>query len=339
VRSAEPTATNRVWVRSERSELREIPLEGHMTFTEGDVPDLTGRIAVITGASSGLGLENARVLARRGAHVVLATRDPERTALATARIRRAVPDARLEHLPLDLADLTSVRGAAEALLAQHARIDVLVANAGVMGTPATTTADGFELQMGVNHLGHAALIARLLPLLAAAPRARVVIVTSAMARIGRLDIATLGALTTPHRPWLAYASSKLANLLYAQELARHVGAEGGTVVVATAHPGYAATDLQTRGPGLSGGPLGAMKSRALGGVTTLLAQSASQGALPQLRAATDPGVVNGSGWGPRYGMRGPAVAVDLPENARDEVLAAALFDRTEQLVGAAHLLG
>ncbi len=310
-----------------------------MPFTEDDVPDLTGRTAVVTGATSGLGLENARVLARRGAHVIMATRDPERTAIATARIRRAVPDASLEHLPLDLADLGSVRGAAEALLAQHARLDILIANAGVMGTPASTTVDGFELQMGVNHLGHAALIAQLLPLLAATPRPRVVIVTSAMARMGRIDVATLGAPTHPHRPWRAYAASKLANVLYAQELARHLGAGGGTAVVATAHPGYAATELQTRGPGLSGGTLGAVRTRVLGGATALLAQSASQGALPQLRAATDPEVANGSAWGPRSGMRGPAVPVGAPANALDEAQAAALFDRTEELVGVAHLLG
>jgi NAD(P)-dependent dehydrogenase (short-subunit alcohol dehydrogenase family) len=310
-----------------------------MSFTEADVPDLTGRVAVVTGASSGLGLENARSLARRGAHVVMATRDPDRTALATARILRAVPSASLEHLPLDLADLTSVRGAAEALLAQYDRIDILIANAGVMGTPALTTVDGFEMQMGVNHLGHAALIARVLPLIAAARRPRVVLVTSAVARAGHIDIATLGSLSTPHHPWRAYAASKLANLLYAQELARHLGAGGGRAVVASAHPGYAATDLQTRGPGLAGGARGVVKKRLLGGVTVLLAQPAASGALPQLRAATDPQVPNGSSWGPRLGMRGAAVQVDPPATALDEELAAALFDRTEELVGVAHLLG
>jgi NAD(P)-dependent dehydrogenase (short-subunit alcohol dehydrogenase family) len=309
-----------------------------MSYTEGDVPDLTGRIAVVTGASSGLGLENARVLARSGAHVILATRDPERTAIATARILRAVPSASLEHLPMDLADLGSVRGAAEALLAQHDRIDILIANAGVMGTPALTTVDGFELQMGVNHLGHAALIARVLPLLAAAPRPRIVLVTSAMARAARIDVATLGQLATPHRPWRAYAASKLANLLYAQELARHLAVGGGPAVVATAHPGFAATGLQTHGPGLSGDALGRLRTAVLGGATTLFAQSAAQGALPQLRAATDPEVVTGSAWGPRSGMRGAAVAVEPPPAALDEELAAALFDRTEQLVGVAHLL-
>jgi len=310
-----------------------------MSFTEADVPDLTGRVAVVTGASSGLGLENARSLARRGAHVVMATRDPDRTALATARILRAVPSASLEHLPLDLADLTSVRGAAEALLAQYDRIDIFIANAGVMGTPALTTVDGFEMQMGVNHLGHAALIARVLPLIAAARRPRVVLVTSAVARAGRIDIATLGSLSTPHHPWRAYAASKLANLLYAQELARHLGAGGGRAVVASAHPGYAATDLQTRGPGLSGGARGVVKKSLLGGVTVLLAQPAASGALPQLRAATDSQVPNGSSWGPRLGMRGAAVPVDPPLAALDEGLAAALFDRTEELVGVAHLLG
>jgi NAD(P)-dependent dehydrogenase (short-subunit alcohol dehydrogenase family) len=310
-----------------------------MSYSEADVPDLTGRIAVVTGASSGLGLENARALARRGAHVILATRDPDRTALAIARILRAVPEASLEHLPLDLADLDSVRGAAEALIAQHPRLDILIANAGVMGTPALTTVDGFELQMGVNHLGHAALIARVLPLLAVAPQPRIVLVTSAMAHMGEVDVATLGVLATPHRPWRAYAASKLANVLYAQELARHLEQGGVAAVVTTAHPGFAATGLQTRGPALSGGLRGTLKARVLGGATAVLGRSAADGALPQLRAATDPDVANGSTWGPRFGMRGPAVAVDPPEDALDEALAAALFDRTEQLVGAAHLLG
>ncbi len=309
-----------------------------MAFSEADVPDLRGRIAVVTGASSGLGLENARALARRGAHVVLATRDPDRTAVAITRIMRAVPDASLEHLPLDLADLASVRGAAEGLLAQHDHIDILIANAGVMGTPAMTTVDGFELQMGVNHLGHAALIARLLPLLVAASAPRVVLVTSAVARAGEVDVASLGALAVPHRPWRAYAASKLANLLYAQELSRHLGTIAPHVVVASAHPGYAATALQTRGPALSGGMLGAVKARALGAVTASIAQSAAQGALPQLRAATGSGVVNGSSWAPSGGMRGRPVEVTPPTRALDEGLAAALFDRSEELTGAAHLL-
>ncbi len=310
-----------------------------MVFTEEDVPDLTGRIAVVTGASSGLGLENARVLARRGAHVILATRDPERTAVATSRIQRAVPDASIEHLPLDLADLSSVSGAAAALALQHERIDVLIANAGVMGTPAHVTVDGFELQMGVNHLGHAALVAALLPMLAAAPRPRVVVVTSEVARVGHVDVPHLGMLATPHRPWRAYAASKLANLLYAFELSRRLERMGSQVVVATAHPGYAATDLQRRGPALAGGRAAQLRARALGAITDVVAQSASQGALPQLRAATDASVRSGSSWGPSGGMRGAAVEVVPPARARDEDLAAALFDRTEELTGLVHRFG
>jgi NAD(P)-dependent dehydrogenase (short-subunit alcohol dehydrogenase family) len=309
-----------------------------MPFTEDDVPDLTGRTAVVTGASGGLGLENARALARRGAHVILATRDPERTALATARILRAVPGASLEHLPLDLADLSSVRSAAAALAAQHDRLDILIANAGVMGTPALTTADGFELQMGVNHLGHAALTAALLPLLAASSAPRIVVVTSEMARLGRVDPAALGVLGTPHRPWRAYAASKLANLLYTLELARRLGRAGSPAVVTSAHPGYASTDLQTRGPGLSGGPVARVRARVLGGVTALVAQSAAKGALPQLRAVTAPGVVSGTSFGPSGGMRGHAVEVTPPPQARDELLAAALFDRTEELTQVGHAL-
>lgn len=307
-----------------------------VVFTEQDVPDLTGRIAVVTGASSGLGLENARALAQRGAHVILATRDPDRTAVATSRIQRAVPDASIEHLPLDLADLGSVSGAAAALGLQHERIDLVIANAGVMGTPAHETVDGFELQMGVNHLGHAALVAALLPMLTAAPRPRVVVVTSEVARAGHVDVAHLGMLATPHRPWRAYAASKLANLLYAFELSRRLERAGWHIVVATAHPGYAATDLQRRGPGLGGGRSAQFRARALGAITDVVAQSAAQGALPQLRAATAPDVVSGSSWGPSGGMRGAAVEVVAPARARNEQLAAALFDRTEELTGLVH---
>lgn len=307
-----------------------------MPFTEQDVADLSGRTFVVTGASSGLGLENARALARRHAHVVLATRDPERTAIATTRILRAVPEASLEHLPLDLADLASVRGAVAALAAQHDRIDGLIANAGVMGSPALTTVDGFELQMGVNHLGHAALIASLLPLLSAAPAPRVVIVTSELARFGAVDVDALGLLTQPHRTWRAYAASKLANLLYAAELARRVARTDERFIIATAHPGYAATELQTRGPGLAGGIAARARTRVLGTLTGLVAQPASSGALPQLRAATDPGVENGSSWGPAAGMRGAPVQVKPPVRARDELLAAALMARTEELTGVVH---
>ena len=310
-----------------------------MSFTEQDVPDLTGKVALVTGASGGLGLENARALARHGAHVILATRDPERTAVATARILRAVPSADLEHLPLDLADLSSVRGAVAALEAQHVCIDVVIANAGLMGTPARTTVDGFELQMGVNHLGHAGLVAGLLPLLMASASPRVVVVTSEVARVGRVEPATLGLLADPHRPWRAYAASKLANLLYAFELARRLERVGSPVVVATAHPGYAATELQTRGTALAGGRAARLRSRMLGGVTALVAQSAAQGALPQLRAATEPGVRNSSSYGPARGMRGAPVEVVPPPRALDEVLAGALFDRTEQLTGVGHGLG
>ena len=310
-----------------------------MPFTEQDVPDLTGRLALVTGASSGLGLENARALARRGARVILATRDPERTAVATTRILRAVPGADLERLPLDLADLASVRGAVAALEAQHARIDIVIANAGLMGTPARTTVDGFELQMGVNHLGHAALVAGLLPLLVAAPSPRVVVVTSEIARAGRVDPATLGRPSDPHRPWRAYAASKLANLLYAFELARRLERAGSSTVIATAHPGYAATELQTRGVALAGGRAAHLRARLLGVVTSLVAQSAAQGALPQLRAATEPGVRSGSSYGPARGMRGVPVEVVPPPRALDGSLASELFDRTEELTGVGHVLG
>ena len=309
-----------------------------MRFTEDDVPSLVGTTALVTGASSGLGLENARALARRGAHVILATRDPDRTAMAMTRIVRAVPQADLEHLPLDLADLSSIRQAVAAIHAQHPRLDIMLANAGVMGTPAMTTTDGFELQMGVNHLGHAALIAGLLPLLGRARAPRIVVVTSEMARLGRVDPMRLGEVVEPHRPWRAYAASKLANLLYAFALTRHLDRVAPHIVVATAHPGYAATDLQTRGPSMAGTRRARVRARMLGAVTAVVAQSAAQGALPQLRAATDPEVASGSAFGPAAGMRGAAIHVDPPARARDQELADALFRRTEALIGIEHAI-
>src|SRR5215213_5547988 len=182
-----------------------------MTWTEKDIPDLSGRTAVVTGANGGLGYQTALALAGAGAHVVVAARDPEKTAAATARIRERYPAASLEVVPLDLGDLSVVSTAANTVLAAHERIDLLVNNAGVMAMPQRTTADGFEQQLGVDHLGHWALTAHLLPALLRAPAARVVTVTSTARFMGRPLNPADPHMQRKYRAWGSYARAKMAN--------------------------------------------------------------------------------------------------------------------------------
>jgi NAD(P)-dependent dehydrogenase (short-subunit alcohol dehydrogenase family) len=296
-----------------------------------DIPDLTGRTAVVTGATSGLGTVTARELARHGAHVVLTARDAGRGAATVERLRAAVPGASVEVRALDLASLASVAAFADGLVADHPRLDVLVNNAGVMATPLRRTEDGFELQIATNHLGPFALTGRLLPALAAAPAARVVTVASLAHTWGTID---LDDLTHQHRRyvrWLAYGETKLANLLFAFELDRRLRAAGSTVASLAAHPGLARTRLGRSG----GGPLA--WAQALGVVLAKpVHQSARRGAEPQLRAATDPDLPGGAYIGPGGPgeARGPAVLVGCSAAARDEALARALWERSEELTGA-----
>ncbi|SDD41455.1 Short-chain dehydrogenase [Geodermatophilus telluris] len=275
-----------------------------MPWTERDVPDLTGRTAVVTGASGGLGLQTALALARAGAHVVLAARDPARTEAAEARIRLSTPAASLEVVPLDLGDLSSVAAAARRVRGRHERVDLLVNNAGVMALPRRTTVDGFEEQLGVNHLGHWALTALLLPALLGAPAARVVTVTStARHRARRLDPADVH-LERGYGPWSAYARSKMANLHFGLGLQQRFAAAGVAAASLLAHPGLTNTDLQA-GAVREGG------AGRLGPVFELLTArsgtSPFEGVRPQLRAATDPRARGGELYAPRYGSRGPAV--------------------------------
>jgi len=258
-------------------------------WTAADVPDQTGRTAVVTGANTGIGFEAAAVLAARGAAVVLACRNLDKAKEAAARITAATPGGIVEVQRLDLSALASVREAAEELRARYDRIDLLVNNAGVMWTPKGTTADGFELQFGTNHLGHFAFTGLLLDRLLPVAGSRVVTVSSLGHRQGRIDFADLQSERRYGRH-LAYSRSKLANLLFTYELQRRLAAaEAGTVAVA-AHPGGSNTELIRNSP---------LVFRALNGVLApLVAQSAEMGALPTLRAATDPGVRGGEYYGP-----------------------------------------
>ncbi|MEU0397482.1 oxidoreductase [Streptomyces sp. NPDC006208] len=294
----------------------------------GDIPDQRGRVAVVTGANSGIGLVTARELARRGARVILACRSEERGAHALDRIAADAPDVLVEVGALDLADLASVRRFADRY--PYDRLDLLINNAGVMALPYGRTADGFERQFGVNHLGHFALTGLLLPKLLDTPGARVISVSSVAHTLANLDIGDLNS-ERGYRRWIAYARSKTANLLFVHELARRLGAAGSDVVAAAAHPGYAATNLQTAGPKMEGRRAA---TRIMEFGNRLLAQPAESGALPTLYAATAPGVEPDSFTGPRLlGWRGGPAPSIRAGWTRNDVAGERLWAASEQLTG------
>jgi len=292
-------------------------------MTKLDLPDQTGRTAVITGANSGIGLEAARALAGAGAQVIMACRDTNKGEAAAAAIRTALPSAKLAVAKLDLASLDSVRAFAASHEQEH--LDLLINNAGVMVPPYRKTADGFELQLGTNHLGHFALTGLLLGQLLGTPGARVVNVSSTAHKIGRIDFDDLQSERSYQR-WRAYGQSKLANLLFTFELDRRLRAAGSELRSLAAHPGYSATNLQ----------FAATPSRIERIGSTVLnrvvAQSAEQGAEPTLYAATAD-IPSGSFVGPDgfQEMRGKPTLVKATRAARDEDVAARLWEISEQL--------
>lgn len=262
-------------------------------WTAGDLPDQSGRTAVVTGANSGIGLVTARELAYRGARVILACRSETRGRAAEAAINEQVPSAQVEFRPLDLADLSSVREFAAGF--PYERLDLLINNAGVMALPYGTTADGFETQFGVNHLGHFALTGLLLPRLIETPGARVVSLSSGMHLLANIDLDDLNSERSYSR-WIAYGRSKSANLLFVHELARRFAAAGSDTVAAAAQPGYAKTGLHTAGVRMEGRE---RTERVVDVASRIIGQSAEAGALPTLYAATEPGVRPDSFIGPR----------------------------------------
>ncbi len=296
-----------------------------MTWSVADIPDLTGRRALVTGVTSGLGEVTARELARAGAEVVLAARNRAKLDSTVDLLAQAVPGARLVPLVLDLADLASVRRAAAEASALGA-LDILVNNAGVMATPHERTADGLELQMGTNHFGHFALTGLLLDALVVSGGARVVTVSSLMARSVRgVSLEDPRVPRAGYRRWGSYGQSKLANLLFTFELDRRAREKGLPVTAVAAHPGHTRTNLIDNG-------LGRGRTRALGAigvaVTALVGQGVDQGATPQLRAAVDPGLPGGSYVGPGgpFELNGAPRVVRPPKPAQDTELAARLWD-------------
>lgn len=302
-------------------------------WTLDHIPDQSGRTALVTGANSGLGWQTAYGLARAGATVLLACRDTTRGQDAARRISERVQAARVSVVALDLADLASIRRAAESV---ETPLDLLVNNAGVMALPYRQTADGFEMQLGTNHLGHFALTGLLLPALTATPTPRVVTVSSAAHAIGKINFDDLQS-ERRYRKWPAYGQSKLANLLFTFELARLAAAAGLPLVSAAAHPGYAATNLQQAGPKMGGGAIGGLLMRIGNAV---FAQSDAMGALPTLYATTMPDVVSEEYFGPDGpgGTRGWPTRVATKASARDLDTARRLWEVSESLTGVRYAL-
>ena len=306
---------------------------GH--WTAADVGDQSGRIAVITGATSGLGLEAARVLAQHGATVVLAGRDQAKTSAAADVIRASRPSAAVETAELDLASLQSVRAAAADLTTRFPKLDLLINNAGVMMPPYSLTKDGFELQFGTNHLGHFALTGLLMNSLLAKPGSRVVTVSSNGHRAGRMNFADLQS-ARHYQKVAAYGRSKLANLMFTYELQRRLAAARAQTVALAAHPGTARTDLTRHLSGLSQ----TVMSPRFGWLNSRWVQDGSMGALPTLRAATDPEAIGGTYYGPDGPLQFTGYPVVVTSSVRSHSREAQrrLWVESEQLTGVTYPL-
>ena len=307
---------------------------GQRHWTEADIPDLSGRTAVITGANTGLGLQTARVLAARGAQVVLACRNPDKAGHAAGQIAAASPGASTSVVRLDLASQPSVRTAAEEIRARFPRLDLLINNAGVMKVPYQRTGDGFELTLATNHLGPFALTGLLLGRLAAG--ARIVTVSSISHLAGVIDFGDLQS-ERHYDPGRAYSQSKLANLLFTYELDRRLRAAGAGAIALACHPGAVYTDLFA-----NSGLEQFLFSPAMRIINFWAVQNARMGALPTLRAAADPYAQGGEYFGPRgYGMRrrfytGYPAVVESSARSRDEADQARLWQVSGQLTGVSY---
>jgi len=300
-----------------------------MPWSEHDVPDQTGRIAIVTGANSGIGLETARVLAQKGAHVILACRNQEKGKAACADIKQGNPRAKVEFQPLDLSSLESVKTFAEDFISVQQRLDLLINNAGIMMLPSLRrTIDGFELQFGTNHLGHFALTGRLLSLLLQTANSRIITVSSVMHRYGPLHFDNLHAEKS-YSPTKAYGYSKLANLLFMRELHRRCRQSSSSTLSSAAHPGSTRTNLQQYKPSFRW-----MMS------LPFMAQGPPAGALPTLYAATARNVAGGDYYGPQgwFEMTGPPATASMSKHAYDEEASQRLWKLSEQLTGVAYAI-
>jgi NAD(P)-dependent dehydrogenase (short-subunit alcohol dehydrogenase family) len=297
-----------------------------------DIPDQTGRTAVVTGANGGLGLETARELARKGAHVVMAVRNQAKAEEAVSDIRSGIPDASLQLVSLDLGSQTSVREAAEEILRESERLDLLVNNAGVMGIPEQETVDGYEMQFGVDHLGHWTLTALLLPALLRSPDARIVTVTSTAHHMGRPVDPANPHLKGKYRPWRAYGQAKLANFHFGLGLQRELERARASASSLIAHPGLSNTELQAVSVRETGGGASQRFFHVLARHTGM---SPAHGALSQLRAATDPAAKGGEFYGPLFVNNGPPVRKPILRRVGMDGAIAKLWEVSQRETGVA----
>ncbi|MBB5575109.1 MULTISPECIES: SDR family oxidoreductase [Rhizobium] len=303
-------------------------------WTVKDIPPQTGRIAVVTGATSGIGYETAQALAGAGAKVIIASRNERKGAEVLAKIRAKTPGADVAFEPLDLASLDSVARTAKRITASVPRIDLLINNAGVMAIPDRhETEDGFEMQMGANYIGHFALNMRLLPKVLAAANPRVVTVSSLAHRSGKINFDDLQSKKS-YSSWGAYCQSKLATLMFGLELDRIARAEGWNLMSMAAHPGYAVTGLQSAGPRMGRNRPGFLE-RFSTLIAPVMAQSATAGALPTLLAATSSEAEGGVMYGPNgfYELKGPPVRAKIVPYAQNKAVWRRLWEVSEQLTG------
>lgn len=291
-------------------------------WTADNISDQSNKIIVITGASSGLGKEATKVLAKKNATIIMAVRNVKKGEIVAAEIRTEVPDAKIEVLQMDLGSLKSIKAFSESFSSSFDRLDILINNAGVMACPYSTTEDGFEIQMGTNHLGHFALTGHLMPLLKSTKNSRIVATSSVAHRQGDIDFSDLNWEKRKYKTGKAYGDSKLANLYFAYELAKRLGKDCNQPKVTIAHPGWTKTDLD-RHSGLF---------QFLGNI---VAQTVEMGTLPSLRAATDETAQSGDYFGPSrmLELRGNPVLVNSNKRSHDADKAKKLWNMSEELTG------
>lgn len=300
-------------------------------WTQQDIPDLTGKVVIITGANSGLGLASTKALAAKGATVVMACRNMRKAEQAKAEVLQLTPDAKLDVMALDNASLSSVRAFADAFKARYGRLDILLNNAGVMAVPRAETEDGFEMQLGVNHLAHFALTGLLLDVLTQTPGARVHSTSSSAAFRGEINFDDLMGEKAYNR-WGAYGQSKLANAAFATELDRRLKAAGHDTIANSSHPGLVMTNLQTNSLQKSGRPF--LERVLYGLLGPLLAQDIEMGMLPQLYASAAPAAKGGVFYGPgRFRVRGYPAEQECNEVLHDTAVLQRFWDVSEELTG------
>jgi len=302
-----------------------------MKWTASDIPDLTGKIALVTGANSGLGYYTCLELARKGAHVVLAARNKEKGNAALERIRAEIPAADLQFMKLDLANIEIVKYFADAFIEEYEKLDIMINNAGVMAIPLRRTVQGFEMQFGTNHLGHFALTALMSDFIEKTPGSRIVNVSSLMHKFGKINFDDLN-WEKSYSKWTAYSQSKLANLLFTLELDRRLKSVGKQTKAMASHPGYASTNLQTRGGEMEGSKANVAVNNLM---NKIIAQPAWKGALPSLYAATSPKAESGKFYGPSGlgAVRGYPVEEKVNPKFTDPETSKKLWEASEKLTG------